>query len=65
MPPGQQITFEPALALVLAEHRIQHASGGGEKFVILHLPRIPLTPLVVGHWGTTPGQIHVNNRRLP
>ena len=42
MPPGQQITFEPALALVLAQHRVQHASVGREEFVILDFARVPL-----------------------
>ena len=42
MPPGQQISFQPTLALVLAEHRVQHASGGREEFIILDFPGIPL-----------------------
>ena len=36
VPPGQKISFQPALALVLAEHGIQHASGGREEFVVLY-----------------------------
>ena len=43
VPPGQQISFQPTLALVLAEHRVQHASGGREEFIILHFPGVPLT----------------------
>ena len=43
MPPGQQISFQPTLALVLAQHRVQHASGGCEKFVVLDFPRVPLS----------------------
>ena len=43
VPPGQQISFQPTLALVLAEHRVQHASGGREEFVVLHFSGIPLT----------------------
>ena len=42
MPTSEQITFQPTLALVFAQHRIQHASGGREKFVILYFTRIPL-----------------------
>jgi phage tail protein X len=41
VPPGQQISFQPTLALVLAEHRVQHASGGREEFIILLLPGRP------------------------
>ena len=43
VPAGQQIALQPTLALVLAEHRIQHTSGGREKFIILYFPRVPLT----------------------
>ena len=43
VPPGQQISFQPALALVLAEHRVQHATGGREEFVILYFAGLPLT----------------------
>ena len=43
VPPGQKISFQPALALVLAEHRVQHASGGREEFIILYFPCVPLT----------------------
>ena len=43
VPPGQQISFQPTLALVLAEHRVQHASGGREEFIILDFPGVPLT----------------------
>ena len=42
VPAGQQIALEPALALVLAEHRIEHAAGGREELVVLDRPRIPL-----------------------
>ena len=42
MTSGQQITFQPTLALVLAEHRIQHPSGGRKEFIILDFPRVPL-----------------------
>ena len=41
VPPGQQIAFEPTLALVLAEHRIQHASGGREEFIVRLFPAHP------------------------
>jgi len=34
VPTGEQIAFEPPLALVLAEHRVQYASGMCEKFVV-------------------------------
>ncbi len=43
VPSGQKISFQPTLALVLAEHRVQHAAGGREEFVILYFPGIPLT----------------------
>ena len=43
VPPGQKISFQPTLALVLAEHRVQHASGGREEFIILYFPCVPLT----------------------
>ena len=42
MPPGEQVALEPALALVLAEHRVQHAPGGREKFVVRHGRGVPL-----------------------
>ena len=37
------ITLQPTLALVLAEHRIQHASGGCKEFIIVYFPCVPLT----------------------
>ena len=43
VPAGQQVAFQPALALVLAEHRVQHAAGGREELVILDFARVPLT----------------------
>ncbi len=45
VPPGKQVAFEPALALVLAEH-FHHAPGGCEKFVVRHGPGVPLA---LGH----------------
>ena len=39
--PGKQVTFEPALALVLAEH-FHHAPRGREKFVVRHGRDVPL-----------------------
>ena len=42
VPPGQKISFQPSLALVLAEHRVQHASSGREEFIILYFPCVPL-----------------------
>ena len=36
MPSGEQISFQPTLALVFAEHRVQHASGGREEFIIFY-----------------------------
>ena len=41
VPSGEQISFQPTLALMLTEHRVQHASGGSEKFIILLLPGLP------------------------
>src|ERR1039458_1042944 len=46
MPPGEQITFEPAFALMLAEHRIQHATIAREKFVVWQRRGVPLA---LGH----------------
>src|ERR1039458_1100598 len=43
VPSGEQISFEPTLALVLTEHRVQHASGGCEEFVIFYFSGVPLT----------------------
>ena len=43
VPAGQQISLQPTLALVLAEHRVQHASGGREEFIVLYFPGVPLT----------------------
>ena len=43
VPSGEQIPLQPSLALVLAEHRVQYASGGREKFIILYCPGFPLT----------------------
>src|SRR5665811_1546303 len=43
VPPGEQITLQPTLALVLAEHRVQDASGGREEFIIFYFPGVPLT----------------------
>ena len=42
----EQVALEPALALVLAEHRVEHPSGRREKFVV-RLGRG--VPLPVGH----------------
>ena len=41
--PSQQIAFEPALALVLAQHRVKHLPVGREVLVARHRLRIPLT----------------------
>ncbi len=46
VPAGQQISFQPTLALVLAEHRVQHESGGRQEFVVALRARVPLP---VGH----------------
>ena len=46
MPPGEQVAFEPAFALVLAEH-FHHAPGGREKFVVRHGRGVPLA---LGHF---------------
>ena len=42
VPPGQEIAFQPSLALVLAQHGVQHATIGAEELVVRHLARIPL-----------------------
>ncbi len=41
MPTREQVAFEPALALVLAEH-LHHAAGGSEKFIVLPQLGVPL-----------------------
>lgn len=46
MPSGEQIAFQPALALVLAEHGIEHTAGEREEFVVGDGARLPLP---VGH----------------
>src|ERR1035438_7236858 len=33
MPAGQQITLQPSLALMLAQHGIEHSAFGGEELV--------------------------------
>ena len=43
VPPGQKISFQPTLALVLAQHGIQHAALGREEFVVGYFPGFPLT----------------------
>ena len=42
VPASEQITFQPALALVLAEHRVEHSAGGREEFVVENLPGLPI-----------------------
>ena len=43
VPPGQKVPFQPTLALILAEHRVQHATGGREELVIFYFTGVPLT----------------------
>ena len=43
VPAGEQVAFQPTLALVLAEHRVQHAACRRQEFVVLDFSRIPLT----------------------
>ncbi len=42
MSAGEQVALEPALALVFAQHRVQHASGRCEQFVVRHGRGVPL-----------------------
>ena len=42
VPAGQQIALEPALALMLAEHRVQHAALRSEKFIVVDFAGVPL-----------------------
>ncbi len=42
VPSRKQITFQPTLALMFAEHRIQNLSGRSEKLVIVLLAGVPL-----------------------
>ena len=39
---GQKISFQPTLALVLAEHRVQHPAAGCEEFIVLYYTGLPL-----------------------
>jgi len=43
MPASEKIPLQPTLALVLAQHRVQHAPFGRKEHVIAVLARIPLT----------------------
>jgi len=43
VPPGRQISSQPTLALVLAEHRVQYASGRREEFIVIYFSGVPLT----------------------
>ena len=40
---GEQIALQPTLALMLAQHRVQHAAGRRQKFIVLYCPGVPLT----------------------
>ena len=42
VPSGQKVSFQPTLALVLAEHRVQYPAGRREEFIVLHFTGIPL-----------------------
>ncbi len=42
VPAGEQIALQPAFALVLAQHRVQHAAGGREELVVLCFAGVPL-----------------------
>src|SRR5580693_1318661 len=42
MPTGEQVTLEPPLALVLAEHRVQYAPVRGEELIAGQRPGLPL-----------------------
>ena len=42
VPPGQQIAFQPALALMLAQHGIHHTAGGRQELVVAEFLAIPL-----------------------
>ena len=43
MSPRQQITLEPSLALMLAEHGVQDATLRREKLIIVDFAGVPLT----------------------
>ncbi len=55
MPPGKQVAFEPALALMFAEHGIKHAPARCEKFIIGPGRRIPLAVCCFEHCRETIG----------
>jgi len=42
VPAGEEISFKPALALVFAEHGVEHAPRGCEEFVVRDCGCIPL-----------------------
>ena len=42
VPSGQQIALQPAFALMLAEHRVQHSPCGREEFVAADCAGFPL-----------------------
>ena len=46
VPAGQQVALQPALALVLAQHRIEHPAVAGQELVVLPDGGVPLA---VGH----------------
>src|SRR6187402_1627748 len=39
---GEQVTFQPALALMLAQHRVEYASGRGEELIARTRRGLPL-----------------------
>ena len=43
VPAGEQIAFQPALALVLAEHRVDHTPVRRKELIRAGLRRVPLT----------------------
>ena len=57
VPPGQQVAFQPALTLMLAQHGIEHAAIGRQELVLGHLARIPLPACHLEH-----GVEHVGER---
>ena len=42
VPPGEQVSLEPAFALMFAQHRVDHAAAGGQALVSRADRRIPL-----------------------
>src|ERR1035437_926424 len=66
VPPGEQITFEPALALMLAQH-FHHPAIWGQKLVVVLLLRLPLPAGYLKHGSQAVGErfVGAKNPEIP